>query len=535
MNLNYNGLLDTGAWRQAQIEVPAYDPKAVADTTRNNPVWVHFGAGNIFRGYIAALQDKLLNDGVAQSGIVAVETFDPELISSIYQPYDSLTLLVTLRADGKSDKRVIASVAGGVIAQESFVILQDIFRAKTLQMVSFTITEKGYGLYDMAGTLLPVVWNDVVGGPNRPTHVISVLTSLLYTRYQDGGAPIALVSMDNCSHNGQKLKDAVLGIARLWQKGGLVDEGFVGYLCDGARVSFPWSMIDKITPRPAAQISDELARIGVENMQPIVTTKGTHIAPFVNAEVSQYLVIEDDFPAGRPPLERAGVYFTDRDTVNRVERMKVCTCLNPLHTALAVFGCLLGYTKISDQMSDWHLCALVRRIGYVEGMPVVTDPGIIDPGAFLDEVVNERLPNPFIPDTPQRIACDTSQKIPIRFGETIKAYMASPELDTGKLVGISLVLAGWLRYLLGVDDAQNPMQVSSDPLLEQMRVALQGIKADDPQSVGNKLEPILKNAALFGVDLYEAGLAQTVTAMFLSMLQGEGAVRRTLKEYLDLK
>ncbi len=151
----------------------------------------------------------------------------------------------------------------------------------------------------------------------------------------------------------------------------------------------------------------------------------------------------------------------------------------------------------------------------------------------MDEVVNERLPNPFIPDTPQRIACDTSQKIPIRFGETIKAYMASPELDTENLVGISLVLAGWLRYLLGVDDTLNPMQVSSDPLLKQMRAALQGIKADDPQSAGNKLEPILKNATLFGADLYDAGLATTVTAMFLSMLRGEGAVRSTLKEYLD--
>lgn len=533
MNLNYNGLRETGAWRQAQIEVPAYDPKAVAEETLARPVWVHFGAGNIFRGYIAALQDKLLNEGAAQSGIIAVETFDTEVIRRIYKPYDNLTLLVTLRADGNSDKRVIASVAGGVIAEDSFVILQDIFCAKTLQMVSFTITEKGYALYDMAGTLLPVVWKDVVGGPKHPTHVIAVLTSLLYTRYQNGGAPIALVSMDNCSHNGQKLKEAVLGIADLWQKGGHVDEGFVAYLSDGARVSFPWSMIDKITPRPAPEISEELTRLGAINMQPIVTTKGTHIAPFVNAEVSEYLVIEDDFPAGRPPLERAGVYFTDRDTVNGVERMKVCTCLNPLHTALAVFGCLLGYTKISDEMGDAQLYKLVRRIGYVEGMPVVTDPGIIDPGVFLDEVVNERLPNPFIPDTPQRIACDTSQKMPIRFGETIKAYMASPELSTKNLVGISLVLAGWLRYLLGVDDTLNQMPVSSDPLLEQMRAALEGIKTDDPQSVGNKLESILKNATLFGADLYEAGLAQTVTTMFLSMLQGEGAVRSTLKKYLD--
>ncbi len=533
MNLNYSTVSNKNAWNKAQIEVPVYDPKAVAQATRSNPVWVHFGAGNIFRGYIAALQDKLLTDGAANIGIVAVETFDPEIIDKIYTPYDNLTLLVTLRADGKSDKRIIASVAQGYVAEKDFVILQDIFRAQSLQMVSFTITEKGYALHDMAGNLLSAVSADVTGGPDRPAHVIGVLTSLLYTRYQNGGAPIALVSMDNCSHNGQKLKEAVTGIASLWEKAGLVDAGFTAYLGDGARVSFPWSMIDKITPRPAPEIAEELRALGVENMQPIVTAKGTHIAPFVNAEVSQYLVVEDDFPAGRPPLERAGVYFTDRDTVNRVERMKVCTCLNPLHTALAVFGCLLGYTKISDEMGDAQLCALVKRVGTIEGMPVVTDPGIIAPHAFLDEVLNERLPNPFIPDTPQRIACDTSQKIPIRFGETIKAYLATPELDTKNLVGISLVLAGWLRYLLSVDDALDPMQVSADPLLEQMQAALNGIKADDPLSVGNTLEPVLRNAALFGVNLYDAGLAQTVKEMFLSMLQGKGAVRRTLKEYLD--
>ena len=85
-------------------------------------------------------------------------------------------------------------------------------------------------------------------------------------------------------------------------------------------------------------------------MDPITTSRGTFIAPFVNAEIPQYLVIEDIFPEGRPPLEEAGVYMTDRDTVNKVEKMKVTTCLNPLHTALAVFGCLLGDKKISDEM-----------------------------------------------------------------------------------------------------------------------------------------------------------------------------------------
>ena len=99
-------------------------------------------------------------------------------------------------------------------------------------------------------------------------------------------------------------------------------------------------------------------------------------------------------------------------------------------------GCvrmLLGYTKISEEMKDEDLVKLVKIIGYKEGLPVVTDPGILSPEKFIDEVLMIRVPNPFMPDTPQRIACDTSQKLSIRFGETIKEYMARPELDVRSL------------------------------------------------------------------------------------------------------
>ena len=171
-------------------------------------------------------------------------------------------------------------------------------------------------------------------------------------------------------------------------------------------------------------MEESLAKDGIEGMAPIVTSKNTFIAAFVNAERPQYLVIEDKFPNGRPPLEKAGVYLTDRDTVNKTERMKVTTCLNPLHTAMSVYGCMLGYTLICDEMKDADIVALIKRLGYVEGLPVVVNPGILDPKAFIDEVVEQRLPNPFMPDAPQRIATDTSQKVGIRFGETIKSYIA---------------------------------------------------------------------------------------------------------------
>ena len=156
-------------------------------------------------------------------------------------------------------------------------------------------------------------------------------------------------------------------------------------------------------------------------MDPIKTSSGTFIAPFVNAEKPQYLVIEDNFPNGRPALDKVGVLFTTKEKVDLCERMKVTTCLNPLHTALAVYGCIFGYNLISAEMDDEDLVALVRTLGYKEeGLTVVDDPEILSPKAFIDEVIEQRLTNRSLPDSPQRIATDTSLKVPVRFWSDLK-------------------------------------------------------------------------------------------------------------------
>lgn len=291
-------------------------------------------------------------------------------------------------------------------------------------------------------------------------------------------------------------------------------------------------MIDKITPRPADSVYAGLEKAGVENISPVITSKKTYIAPFVNAEVPQYLVIEDNFPNGRPALEKAGVYMTDRDTVNKAERMKVTACLNPLHTALAVYGCLFGYTSIANEMKDGHLNKLVCEIGLTEGMPVVTDPGILSPAAFAEEVIRVRLPNPFIPDTPQRIAADTSQKIGIRYGETIKSYIRQYG-DAAKLTAIPLAIAGWCRYLLGVDEEGRAFELSPDPMLPELAMALDGIEFGNSASCKGQLKSILSNENIFGVDLYEAGIGGKIEEMFREEIKGPGAVRNTLKKYLE--
>ena len=536
MQLSYKGLADRAAWEAAGVRLPRQDWKAMREETLRAPVWVHFGAGNIFRIFIAGLQQRLLDAGEAKAGIIAVAPHDTEAVDRVFIPHDAMTLGVSLLADGGMEMGVIASVAEVAAASrpEGWAALKAAFRKPSLQMLSFTITEKGYALRDMNGELTPAARADIEAGPAAPKTAMGVTAALLLERFDAGGTPIAVVSMDNCSHNGEKLRAGATEMARAWVDRGLAPRAYLDWLEDGSKVSFPWSMIDKITPRPAKAVEERLNALGIEDMAPIATgSHGTPIAPFVNAEAPQYLVVEDDFPNGRPPLERAGAYLTDRETVNKTERMKVTTCLNPLHTALAVYGCLLGYEKICDEMKDRELVKLIERIGYVEGLPVVTDPGILSPKAFIDEVVGQRLPNPFMPDTPQRIACDTSQKVPIRFGETIKSYAADPDKDPASLTAIPLALAGWLRYLLGVDDMGREMPVSPDPMLPVVQAQLEGIEPGRPETADGRLDGILSNANLFGMSLVEAGLADRVTGFFKEMLAGPGAVRATLKKYLD--
>ena len=477
-----------------------------------------------------------MNEGIEKTGIVVAEGYDYEIIKKAYQPQDDLSLLVTLKANGTIEKTVIASLAESLTVDRQdaadWARLQEIFASSTLQMVSFTITEKGYSITGPDGDFRADVKADFAAGPDKADSYIGKLVSLCHYRYTHGKAPLALVSMDNCSHNGDKLFAAVDAYAKAWTENGLAAEGFLAYIEDPAQVSFPWSMIDKITPRPDDSVKRMLGECGFEDTENIVTSKNTYVAPFVNAEEAQYLVIEDAFPNGRPALDKAGVIFTTRDTVEKVERMKVCTCLNPLHTTLAVYGCLLGYTKISDEMKDADLVKLVEIIGYKEGLPVVTDPGILSPKKFIDEVLQIRVPNPFMPDTPQRIACDTSQKLSIRFGETIKEYIARPELDVTSLKFIPMVQAGWCRYLMGVDDEGNAFTVSPDPMYEELAPLVAGVKLGEACDVHQVLKPILSNAKIFGIDLYEAGLGEYVESIFAELIAGKGAVRAALKKHL---
>lgn len=224
--------------------------------------------------------------------------------------------------------------------------------------------------------------------------------------------------------------------------------------------------------------------------------------------------------------------MTDRDTVNKSERMKVTVCLNPIHTALGPYGCVLGYDLFSDEMKDPDMLKLAKVVGYKEGMDVVPDPVILSPKAFLDECMNERFPNPYLGDTCLRLSTDSSQGMGVRFGVTVKAYMEKYG-DAKKLIGIPLAIAGWLRYLLGIDDKGEKYELAPDPMVEEMQKQLAGIVIGDPSSLKDQLKWILSNENVFFVNLYDAGIGELIEDIFREEIAGPGAVRATVQKYLS--
>ena len=189
--------------------------------------------------------------------------------------------------------------------------------------------------------------------------------------------------MDNCSHNGDRLKAPSPPLLPHGERGYVMMA--LSIIFWTSRVSASCTMIDKITPRPDPKVASLLAADRFDNTECIVTSKHTYIAPFVTQKHRSISSLRM-FPAGRPPLERVGVIFTDRETVDKAERMKVCTCLNPLHTALAVFGCLSAYSHKRDEKPRFIEYGSPSRIH--RRLTCRHRPRNHKSRAFIDEVVN---------------------------------------------------------------------------------------------------------------------------------------------------
>lgn len=535
MKLTLEGIDQRDDYATAGVMLPSFSVADMQARGRRDPRWIHIGPGNIFRVFIARLADELVAAG-HDWPITGVVPMDPRELDEQLSAHDLMSLGVTLNEDGSRKFQVIAGLSEGLAPRRAadYDRLSEIIRNPRVSLMSFTITEKGYVLTDSQGELPPATRAALDEDPHaHHDHTMLLVAALLLHRFEAGGAPITLLSCDNFSHNGDRLRQSVLTVVQEWESRGLVDQDFLAWVRETSNVAFPISCIDKITPRPNAGVAEDLSALGFDDME-ISAPFGMPLAGFVNTEPTEYLIVENVFAGERPPLEELGVKIVDRSVCDDFERMKVTTCLNPLHTALAVSGCLLRFPTIDSEMRDRTLAALVHRLGWVEGLPVVVDPGIVSPQDFLREVEEVRFPNPYLPDDPARIATDTSQKLPIRFGETVKSYIErGMDLDT--LVAIPLTFALWCRYLMGVADDGLPFTPSPDPLLAELQAHVAGVELGGDVDAHQALAPILSNPTIFGLDLYTTPLAARVEDYFVRLTAAPGAVRRTLDKEMNIR
>ncbi len=229
MILSNKSLSNKKQWEEKGYRLPAYDRAAMIEETLKHPTWVHFGGGNIFRGFLARLQQELLNRGLVKSGIIVGGSYDYQVIEEVFTKQDNLILAVTLKSDGSVDKEVIASVAAAKPVEPAFpedwAFFKRAFANPSLQMVSFTITEKAYAIRSNDGMLFESIAKDIEEGAKAPKSFLAKLTSLLYHRYQQKGGNLTLVSMDNCSANGDRIAEAVKTIAKGWAERGQCGRG----------------------------------------------------------------------------------------------------------------------------------------------------------------------------------------------------------------------------------------------------------------------------------------------------------------------
>ena len=337
-----------------------------------------------------------------------------------------------------------------------------------VRIVTLTVTEKGY-LHDPATGRLDEGHPDVVAdlaNPDAPRSAPGLLAAALAARRAAGVAPFTVLCCDNLAQNGRTVRAVVTRLAALR------DPGLGAWVADS--VAFPCAMVDRIVPATTEADRDAVARaLGLRDAWPVVTE------PFLQ------WVIEDHFPAGRPPFENAGAQMVA--DVAPFELMKL-RMLNGAHSSLAYLGYLAGLQTVAEVMAQAPCAAFLRALMTQEIMPTLAAPA--DLAAYRDALL-ARFANPGLKHRTWQIAMDGSQKLPQRLLGTIRDRLAAGQ----PIDRLALGVAGWMRYVAGRDDAGRPIDVR-DPLAA--RFAEVAAQAAGPEAL---MRGLLGIEAIFGADL----------------------------------
>lgn len=431
---------------------------------------VHLGPGAFFRAFSAVYTAEAMARDGGDWGICAVSLRSPDARDRM-MPQGCAYTAVSLGPEGP-EPRVIHSVSEVLVAPEDPAKVLKRMTAPATRIVSLTITEKGYCHSPATGRLRfddPEIVHDLAH-PDQPRTAPGFLVEALARRRAAGTAPFTVLPCDNLPANGALVRGVVLDFAR--QR----DAGLARWI--EANVRFPATMVDRITPATTP-----------EDVEKLTALTGYHDPACVFHEPFCQWVIEDEFPqGGRPGWDRAGAKFVQ--DVSAFETMKL-RCLNGTHSALAYLGYLAGYQTIAETVADPAFARLCDTLWHREILPTVPQPEGEDLTAYTAALLT-RYRNPSIRHRTWQIAMDGSQKLPQRILGPVAENLAAGR----SIAGLSLVVASWMRYVGGVDEAGQPIDVR-DPLAEQLR------------ALSDKAgEPAARVAALLAIDrIFDPALA----------------------------
>ncbi|WP_375173465.1 mannitol dehydrogenase family protein [Pseudooceanicola sp.] len=444
---------------------------------------VHLGPGAFFRAFNAVYTDEAMTRAGGDWGILAVSLQSPTARDQL-DPQGGAYQVVTLGPEGETPQPVNA-IARVLVAPEDPAAVIAAMANPAVRIVSLTITEKGYRHAPATGRLNlddPDVAHDLAH-PEAPVTAVGFIVTALARRRTAGARPFTVQSCDNLPDNGHLARGIVLDFARA------LDPDLADWIA--AKGRFPSSMVDRITPATTPEDLDRLA-----------ARTRAYDAAAVFCEPFRQWVIEDDFVDGaRPAWQEAGAQMV-RDVAAH-EAMKL-RCLNGTHSTLAYLGYLAGFETIAETVTAPGYDRMLLRLWRDEILPTVAQPEGEDLQAYCDALL-ARYRNPAIRHRTWQIAMDGSQKLPQRLlgtlAETLAAGRPAP--------GLILAVAGWMRYMGGVDDAGREITLK-DPLAGPLKSA-----SDAASTAADKVAAFLAFDTIFPADLAATpGLAEALTRAY---------------------
>ncbi|WP_422370056.1 mannitol dehydrogenase family protein [Hoeflea sp.] len=423
---------------------------------RRKPGIVHLGLGAFFRAFGAIYIEDAVEMAGGDWGIVGVSLQSPGTRDRL-APQNFVYTVVTQEPDGGETLRTVEIVDDVLVAPEDPEAVLARMADPAIRIVTLTVTEKGY-CHDPATGRLNFAHPDIVHDLDNmlPRSAPGFLVRALQRRRDAGDPPFTVLTCDNLPENGRLVRQAVLDLAAR------IDPGLAEWI--GAQGRFPATMVDRITPATKPEDIERLAE-----------TAGYRDEAPVLCEPFRQWVVEDDFvPAygadARPDLAAAGAQLvTD---VTPYENMKL-RMLNGTHSSLAYLGYLAGHETIAETVADPVFASYVKALWRDEIIPSFAPPEAVDIHAYADALF-ERYSNPSIRHRTWQIAMDGSQKLPQRILGTI-----ADNLEAGRACpGLMLAVAGWMRYVGGIDETGTPIEVK-DPLAKQMRARLETAGSPD--------------------------------------------------------